>query len=101
MSTAWLVIGTVAAVALGYGVLNVALGHEGRQLVDRYARAPRTTTVSDEDRIYVRRSRRGRWGRARPVAYERPLDVTELPGDLPDGGILLPPREIQGRNGEV
>ena len=101
MSTAWLIIVAVAAIALCYCFLSVTMSHEGRQLVARYARITRTNNVGEEDRIYLRRSRRRRWGRARPLAYERPLDVNELPPNLPDDGILPPPREVQGRNREA
>ena len=98
MTAAWLIIGAVAAIAFVYAFLSVIMGLEGRQIVDRCARVPRMTNVGGEERIYLRRSRRRRWGLARRAAYKRPL---ELSPNLPDDAILPPPREVHGRNGEA
>ena len=40
-------------------------------------------------------------GAANAVPYERPLDVMGGAPNVPDDGLLPPPREVLGRNGEA
>lgn len=46
------------------------------------------------------------WRKRNPLGpvvmpYERPLDVLDDPAQAPDDAVLLPPRNVAGRNGEA
>lgn len=104
MTVVWGLVALFTLLGLGYGAVSIALGREGDRLVDRYVRRPRPPPTSGEDRIYARAKRRKRntapaaW--REPLPYERPLEITEIPADLPRDGILPPPRPVRGVNGE-
>lgn len=90
----WIAGGCLLFFLAGYLLLALALGNEGRRLVDRFMRASLATANGDEEQIYLRRSRRPH---RQALVYKVPPEL-DFETDRDDERLPDPPAAWEGEN---